>query len=156
MNPYCAGCLHQIEVALQKTVEIMQQLKTEELSLRPTPNKMSVSELLQHIATICRTDYYISLGYSQEQMETIYQEIKLSSLEEMEAEMKASFAFLSEAYEQYSEEELHQPVISYWGTSYSRFEWLAEMVAHIYHHRGQLHAVLTHCYGKKYNLVLFE
>lgn len=156
MNPYCAGCLHQIEAALQKTITIMQQLKEEELLLRPTPDKMSVGELLQHIATICRTDYYISLGYSQEKMTNMYEKIKLTSLKELEAEMKTSFTFLAEVYRKYSEDELEQPVTSYWGTSYTRFEWLIEIVAHIYHHRGQLHAILTHSYGKDYNLVLFE
>lgn len=156
MNPYCAGCLHQIEIALHKTIDMMKQLKEEELFLRPTPDKMSIGELLQHIATICKTDYYISLGYSEEKMTTIYKEIKAESFEEVEAEIKASFTLLAQAYRGYSDEDLQQPVISYWGTSYTRFEWLVEIVAHIYHHRGQLHATLTHCYGKDYNFVLFE
>lgn len=99
MNHYCSGCLHQIEAALQKTIKMMQQLKEEELLLRPTPDKMSVGELLQHIATICRTDYYISLGYSQEKMTNIYEKNKLTSLKELEAEMKTSFTFLAEITE---------------------------------------------------------
>ncbi len=156
MNPYCAGCLHQIEVALQKTLDIMQFLKDEDLSFRPTPGKMSIQELLAHIATICKTDYYISLGYSEKEMTDIYEEIQLASLEKMKTEMKTSFAMLKQAYEHYTDEELQQSVTSYWGVSYTRFEWLVEITAHIYHHRGQLHTVLTHCYGKDYNLVLFE
>ena len=71
MNPYCAGCLHQIEVALQKTMDMMQHLKEDDLSFRPTPGKMSIRELLEHIATICKTDYYISLGYSEKKMANI-------------------------------------------------------------------------------------
>ena len=156
MNPYCNGCLHQIEVALQKTLDIMHHLTDDELSLRPTPDKMSVGELLEHIATICRTDYYISLGYSQKKMTAIYEEIRLETLEEIKEAMTTNFASLKQAYHQYSDEELHTPITSYWGTSYTRFEWLAEIVAHIYHHRGQLHAILTHCYGKDLHLVLFE
>lgn len=156
MNPYCAGCLHQIEIALQKTMDMMQHLREDDLSFRPTPGKMSIRELLEHIATICKTDTYISLGYSEKKMKNIYEDIHLASLEEIEAEMKTSFIQLKQAYEHYTDEELQQPVTSYWGVCYTRFEWLIEITAHIYHHRGQLHAVLTHCCGKDFNLVLFE
>lgn len=156
MNPYCAGCLHQIEVALQKTMDIMQYLTEEDLPLRPTPGKMSIRELLEHIATICRTDTYISLGCSEKKMANMYEEIHLGTLDEIRTEMKRSFFLLKETYAQYTDEELQQPVTSYWGVCYTRFEWLVEITAHIYHHRGQLHTVLTHCCGKDYDLVLFE
>ena len=61
MNAYCQSCLHQIEVAINKTLEIIQHLKEEDLSLCPTSGKLSVGELLVHIAQICKTDYAISI-----------------------------------------------------------------------------------------------
>lgn len=45
---------------------------------------------------------------------------------------------------------------SYWEVTYSRYEWLLEIVAHIYHHRGQLHAILVHSYGLDLKGSLFE
>ena len=57
---------------------------------------------------------------------------------------------------EFNEEELHQEMTSYWGTTYSRYEWLLEIIAHLYHHRGQLHSILVHCYGMDLNVQLFE
>ncbi|MDX8367074.1 hypothetical protein SLH52_17980 [Cytobacillus sp. IB215665] len=45
---------------------------------------------------------------------------------------------------------------SYWGVTYTRFDWLLEIVAHLYHHRGQLHATLVHYYKQDPNILLFE
>ncbi|MEH7803874.1 DinB family protein, partial [Bacillus pumilus] len=28
--------------------------------------------------------------------------------------------------------------------------------AHVYHHRGQLHAMLVHCYNKDLKILMFE
>lgn len=46
---------------------------------------------------------------------------------------------------EFYEEELHMEMTSYWGTTYSWYEWLIEITTHLYHHRGQLHSMLVHC-----------
>ena len=156
MNTYCHVCLHQIEVALQKTIEMMNYLEDRDLLLKPTNEKLSVGELLVHIAAICKTDYYISIGYTKQQMDVLYSECNITTLADIKKEIKNNFSLLQTKYSQYSEEELFEEIISYWGTNYSRFEWLVEIVAHIYHHRGQLHAILTHVYKKELNVLMFE
>lgn len=76
-----------------------------------------------------------------------------SSLAEIEAAIDNSFQVLVEAYDKYSDNQLAEELESYWGT---RYEWLLEIVAHIYHHRGQLHAMLVHAYRKDPQIALFE
>lgn len=156
MIHYCMACLHQIEVALQKTLEMTKYLEDKDLELRPTATKLSVGELLSHIATICKSDYYISLGFTKEQMDVIYQDYEFETLAEIRREIEGNFSALKNSYLHYSEAELHEKVTSYWGVNYTRFEWLVEIVAHIYHHRGQLHSILTHVYKKEFNLRMFE
>ncbi|MGQ4667830.1 hypothetical protein ACUIJN_18725 [Metabacillus halosaccharovorans] len=56
----------------------------------------------------------------------------------------------------YTEAELQQRITSFWGVTYTRYEWLLEILATLYHHRGQLHAVLVHYYGKDPRIPMFE
>ena len=156
MNTYCHVCLHQIEVALQKMIEMMSYLEDQDLLLKPTNEKLSVGELLVHIATICKTDYYISIGYTKQQMDFIYSECKVTTLADIKEEIENYFLLLKTKYSQYAEAELFEEVVSYWGTNYTRFEWLVEIVAHIYHHRVQLHVILTHMYKKELGVLMFE
>ena len=74
----------------------------------------------------------------------------------MKEALLSNFALLENRYLDYTEEELMQTTTSYWGVSYTRFEWLVEISSHLYHHRGQLHAMLIHCVGKDPNVALFE
>ncbi|WP_234007866.1 hypothetical protein [Lysinibacillus sp. FJAT-14745] len=56
----------------------------------------------------------------------------------------------------YTEVDLQDKLTSHWGVTYSRYEWLLEILAHVYHHRGQLHAMLVHCCGIDQKVPLFE
>ena len=137
MNSYCTYALHQIEVGVVSVVAIIDKQDEGDLLVKPTEGKHSVGELLKHIAVICRADFHISGGATQE-------------------ELLSNYSYLEQAFREMTEEELHQEMTSYWGVTYSRYEWLLEIVAHLYHHRGQLHAMLVHCNGKDPKVPLFE
>ncbi|MDQ0206627.1 DinB family protein [Alkalicoccobacillus murimartini] len=156
MNAYCKSALNQIKIALQKTAVIMDHLSEDDLSKRPTPTKHSIGELLEHIALICKADLLIASEATQAEMEEFYSFHSLTHLPELKKAMLDNFRTLEEVYLSYSEEDLSQELTSFWGVTYTRYEWLLEILAHVYHHRGQLHAILVHYYQKDVDIMLFE
>jgi uncharacterized damage-inducible protein DinB len=156
MNLFCKSTLNQINIALQKTNELLDCLEESDLLKRPTPNKHSIGELLEHIAIICQTDLLISMGATKGDLNKFYSNVSLRSIIEIRKGIFDSFKLLEETYMSFTELELQEEITSYWGTTYSRYEWLLEILAHVYHHRGQLHAVLVHCYKKDIKVMMFE
>ncbi|GAB6928414.1 hypothetical protein JCM10914A_23970 [Paenibacillus sp. JCM 10914] len=156
MNSYCTYALHQIEVAVVSMVAIIDRLDEGDLLMKPTEGKHSVGELLQHIAVVCRADFLISGGANQTEMSAYYAGLSFNNLKDIQTELLSSYSYLEQAFREMTEEELHQEMKSYWGVTYSRYEWLLEIVGHLYHHRGQLHAMLVHCNGKDPQVPLFE
>jgi len=148
--------LHQIRVAINSLVELVDCLEEHDLQQRPTAAKHSIGELLEHIATVCRADYYIAYGANQEDMATFYSTVSLTSKVKIKEALLSNYTFLQERFMEFNEEELHVEMTSYWGTTYSRYEWLVEITAHLYHHRGQLHSILVHCYSMDLKVQLFE
>ncbi|MFD1205526.1 MULTISPECIES: DinB family protein [Sporosarcina] len=156
MNIYVKTTLHQISIAVQSIIAIMDSLEQNDLSIQPTENKLSIGELLTHLSVICKADLLISDEASEEQMSNFYSSSSLQSIEDMKNALLTNFALLENRYLHYTEEELMQTTTSYWGVSYTRFEWLIEISNHLYHHRGQLHAMLVHCAMKDPDVALFE
>ncbi|MFI8685112.1 DinB family protein [Rossellomorea sp. NPDC077527] len=156
MNVYCQGTLHQMEVALTSILEIMDGLTEEDLQSRPTPSKHSIGELISHISLILRADFLISEGAGQKEMSDFYSCQSLTTLGEMKQELQRNFHYLKEQVAVLTDDMLTEEITSYWGVTYTRFEWLVEIVAHLYHHRGQLHAMLVHCCEHEPHVSLFE
>ncbi|WP_223067289.1 DinB family protein [Paenibacillus caui] len=156
MNIYCSSALHQIQVAVHTTIEMMDKLKDDDLQKRPTPGKHSIRELLEHISIICKADALIADGASEESMSNFYAHISLKTLNEIKENLANNYQFLVSKYAQFTDEELEQDITSYWGVTYTRYEWLLEIVSHLYHHRGQLHAMLVHCCSLDPRVPLFE
>ena len=156
MNPYCQSALHQIKIAVSTIIEMIDKLEESDLPKRPTPNKHSIGELLEHIALICKADALIAEGASQEEMSAFYSSVVYENLDEIKVALQANYQLLEDKFMEFTEGELQQEITSFWGVTYTRFEWLLEIIAHIYHHRGQLHAMLVHCYRKDPEISLFE
>ena len=156
MNRYCEGALCHIRFALLTVEKMMDLLEEEDLLLRPTEGKQSAGELLGHLAGICRADLLIAKGTAEEEMAQYYSAIQYGSIAEMKKALREGFRELEEAYRGFTEEQLHHTTVSYWGAAYTAYEWLLEILAHLYHHRGQLHAMMVHSMGKDPGIPLFE
>ncbi|MBO0992722.1 DinB family protein [Bacillus sp. SD088] len=152
----CAAALHQIEIAVETIIQIIGTLAEEDVQKRPTADKHSIGELLEHLAVICEADRRIAQEVTQAEMEEFYTGVSYKTLTSIKAGLLTNFKALKNEYLNLSEEELKQETTSYWGVTYTRYEWLLEILAHIYHHRGQLHAMLVHCYQQDPNIMLFE
>src|SRR5690606_38165416 len=156
MSEYVKSALNQISIAVRSIVDMMDKLEPGDLDIQPTENKYSIRQLLAHIPLICQADLLIADEASEEQMSNFYSSNRLQNTTVMKEALLENFALLENRYLHYTEEDLMQTSTSYWGVSYTRFEWLLEISSHLYHHRGQLHAMLVHCVGKDPEVALFE
>ncbi|UOQ44472.1 DinB family protein [Halobacillus salinarum] len=156
MNMYCQSAFHQLEIVIASISEMAGQLNSEDLDFRPAPGKRSIGELLTHLATIPASDGKIAEEATKEEMEAFYRSISLPTISDILEAMFTHFSQLKTQYENYTEDHLYTETSSWWGVTYSRFEWLLEIVAHMYHHRGQLHAMLVLLNKKDPEVLLFE
>lgn len=156
MNPCCQSALHHINVAIRSILEIMDGLDECDLPKRPTPGKFSVGELLEHLAMLPLADSIISDGASQEEMTAFYSRTSYSTSARIRQAFQDNYESLVQKYGSLTEAQLQEEVSSYWGASYTRFGWLLEILAHLYHHRGQLHSMLVHDLGHDPRVSLFE
>ncbi|WP_019380482.1 DinB family protein [Cytobacillus oceanisediminis] len=113
MNPYCKSALNQLKIALTKTIEIMEKLDESDLLKRPSSNKHSIGELLEHIANICRADLLIANGATQDEMNQFYSSVKYMGINEIKTGILNNFKLLEESYLKYTELELQQKITSF-------------------------------------------
>ncbi|UOR10456.1 DinB family protein [Halobacillus amylolyticus] len=156
MNLYCQGAFHQLEVVIASLSEIIGQLKDEDLFFRPTQEKFSIGEILTHLAIIPAADGKVLEEATEEDMIAFYSSVTLTTTSEISETLYEHFALLKTQFESYTEQHLFTQTTSWWGVTYTRYEWLLEIIAHMYHHRGQLHAMLVHTYNKDPEVLLFE
>ncbi|MGF7046971.1 putative damage-inducible protein DinB [Paenibacillus sp. DS2015] len=134
---------NQLNIAIKSLIQLCDQFTEEELSIRPIVNKRSLGEILSHIAVICKADYWIANGATEVVMAEFYSNNEPVTIHDIREALPTNYDFLVRNYSNYSQQELHEVTISYWGVSYSRYEWLLEILCHVYHHRGQLYSLLT-------------
>ncbi|MFC4713412.1 DinB family protein [Planococcus dechangensis] len=156
MNSYNTQAFHQLEIAIQSVAELISSIEESEWDTRPTDGKFSIGELVGHIALICEADRRIADGASEKDMSAYYAAAAPVTLQQAKTELIRNFERLQAFYLPLTEEQLFEPCTSYWGVTYSRYEWLLETLVHVAHHRGQLHAMLVHCLGKQTDFALFE
>lgn len=152
---YVDQVICQLKYSVKSVLQLMEQLKEEDLSFRPILHKKSIGELLQHICELIEADLFISKGSSYEEMEKHYQSVKCISIEEMRYLLKDGLTKLESTYMDLNEDELNHKNTSYWGVNYTRFEWLLEILVHFTHHRAQLHMLMVQKFGD-INISLFE
>ncbi|MGM0896409.1 MAG: DinB family protein [Bacillota bacterium] len=156
MQVYCEQVFHQLELIVTSTGELISSIEESDWEVRPTDGKFSVGELIGHIALICEADLRIANGAGETDMAAFYESQTPGSKEQAKAELTRSFNLLKDFYLPLNEQQLKEAHTAYWGVSYSRFGWLVETLAHLTHHRGQLHSMMVHGLGKDPKVMLFE
>ncbi|MDN7227402.1 DinB family protein [Planococcus sp. N064] len=157
MNPYCKGIIQQMDLAVDSVIKLMDTLSDEDLLNKPNAEKWSIGELLAHMSVICKADFLIGLGASEEEMDQYYVEAAPQmSLASIASTLRGNYAYLRNGIAEMEEKDLLQVTTSFFGAVHSRYEWLLDTQAHFYHHRGQLHAILVHVLKREPNVQLFE
>jgi len=149
------SALHQLKVAVDTSIQMLMQYKEDELKIHPIHSKRSLFEMWAHLSLICHADLLILNGITEKQLHTFYKEQTPETITQMQQTMIQGYDLLSKTFLSYSNEQLAEMKTAYWGISYSRFEWLLEIVAHFYHHRGQIHILLCE-HMKDPNIPLFQ
>ncbi|KAB2452170.1 DinB family protein [Bacillus sp. CH126_4D] len=152
---FVQSALHQLQVAVDTSIQMLNQYKEEELKMQPIHSKRSLFEMCTHLSLICHADLLILNGITEKQLYTFYKERRPETITQMQLTMIQGYDLLSKTFLSYSNEQLAEIKTAYWVISYSRFEWLLEIVAHFYHHRGQIHIILCE-HTKDPHIPLFE
>ncbi|MDM5188326.1 DinB family protein [Bacillus sp. DX4.1] len=140
---FVRAALHQLEVSINSAIEMLKKLTDEDLQCKPIQNKRSLFEMYAHLSLICHADLLILNGATQKELDNFYLEQTPQTIDQLQQTLHQGFQLLSQTFQSYSKTELTEVMPAYWGVSYSRFEWLLEIVAHVYHHRGQIHILLV-------------
>ncbi|HFK1683307.1 DinB family protein [Bacillus sp. SRB1LM] len=152
---FVQSALHQLQVAVDTSIQMLNRYKEDELKIQPIHSKRSLFEMCAHLSLICHADLLILNGITEKELDTFYKEQTLETITQMQQTMIQGYDLLSKTFLSYSNEQLAEIKTAYWGISYSRFEWLLEIVAHFYHHRGQVHILLCE-HMKDPRIPLFE
>ncbi|MBO1579395.1 DinB family protein [Bacillus sp. XF8] len=152
---FVQAALHQLTVAVDTSIEMLNQLTELDLQSKPLQNKRSLFEMCAHLSLICHADLLILNEATQEELHTFYLEHTPETIVQMQQTMLQGYNLLSKTFLSYSNDKLAEITTAYWGISYSRFEWLLEIVAHFYHHRGQIYILLVE-HSKDPKISLFE
>ncbi|WP_242241666.1 DinB family protein [Bacillus cereus group sp. BfR-BA-01309] len=152
---FVESALHQLKVAVDTSIQMLNQYNEDTLKIRLIHSKRSVFEMWAHLSLICHADLLILNGITEKQLHTFYKEQTPETITQMQQTMIQGYDLLSKTFLSYSHEQLAEVKTAYWGISYSRFGWLLEIVAHFYHHRGQIHILLCE-HTKDPHIPLFE
>ncbi|WP_062239576.1 DinB family protein [Fictibacillus sp. FJAT-27399] len=134
---------HQLEAANHYILKILEIMEESDLELSLGAEKRTLRELLAHLAVIYKADFMILNGATQQEMEEFYEKHHPQTIAEIKEMLLDHFAFLKEKTACFSNEDWSVVTTSWWGVSYSRYEWMLEILGHVYHHRGQLQTVLA-------------
>ncbi|MFC7686349.1 DinB family protein [Ureibacillus sp. GCM10028918] len=157
MNVYCKGVMKQMDLAVDSIIKLIDTLSEENLRSKPTEEKWSIGELLSHMAVLCKADILIGAGASEEELDLFYTdaEPEMNKMAITEA-LVQNYSYLKEGIASLKEEEVLRETTSFFGVAHSRYEWLLDTQAHLFHHRGQLHSMIVHVLKREPNVQLFE
>ncbi|QOV12191.1 DinB family protein [Viridibacillus arvi] len=153
MNTYLQNTFHQIQITINSIKALIEIIDESDFQIAPIEGKRTVGELVSHVAIICKADLQIIGQASMEKMDAFYELNAVNSKKEMLKQLNEGYEELVCYYE--SLPDIFNNATSYWGTTYSHFEWLLEILAHLNHHRAQLHLYIT-LLGKEPAVRLFE
>ncbi|MGW5981281.1 DinB family protein [Bacillus mycoides] len=152
---FVPSALNQVKIAIDTSIQILNQYTESDLKIKPIESKRALFEMCTHLSLIFHADLLILNGITEKDLHTFYIEQTPETITQIEQTMIQGYDLLSKTFLSYSNEELAEIMTAYWGISYSRFEWLLEIVAHFYHHRGQIHILLCE-HIKDPRIPLFE
>lgn len=153
MNTYLQNTFHQIQFTINSIKGLIEILDESDFQIAPIKGKRTVGELVSHIAILCKADLQIIEQATIEEMDAFYERYTVNSKKEMLQQLNEGYEELVWFYENLTD--TFNRATSYWGTTYSYFEWLLEVLAHLNHHRAQLHLYII-LLGKNPDVLLFE
>ncbi|NGP44787.1 DinB family protein [Bacillaceae bacterium SIJ1] len=148
--------MHQLDVVVETILKLMEKLDETHAETRPTSGKFSIGELCAHLSLIPEADWRIANEASEEEMALFYEKASPQTIKEAHHTLQCSFEYLKKDIASLLVEEWAQETTSFWGVTYTKFSWLLEILTHLHHHRGQLHALMVHVLAIDPEIPMFE
>ena len=77
---FVQSTLHQLKVAVDTSIQMLNQYTESDLKIKPIESKRSLFEMCTHLALICHADLLILNGITEKELHTFYIEHTLKQL----------------------------------------------------------------------------
>lgn len=135
--------LFQLNAVTQSVVTLFRRCPRDRLEYRPAPGVRTLQELGDHFAAMPLVDLAILQGNPRQVAVAIEETLHGTGPEEWIDIFTRGVRAAAEYFEGLEEEEFsRRETRAHYGTAHTQDVWLFELIAHIYHHRGQLYAYL--------------
>ena len=112
---FVQSALHQLKVAIDTSIQMLNQYTENDLKIKPIESKRSLFEMCTHLALICHADLLILNGITEKELHTFYIEYTPETIAHMQETMLQGYDLLSKTFSSYSNEELAEIKTAYWG-----------------------------------------
>ncbi|MGQ0516762.1 DinB family protein, partial [Bacillus sp. D-CC] len=87
---FVQSALHQLQVAVDTSIQMLNRYKEDELKIQPIHSKRSLFEMCAHLSLICHADLLILNGSTEKELRTFYLEHTPETIAYMQQIMIAS------------------------------------------------------------------
>ncbi|PLS17985.1 damage-inducible protein DinB [Bacillus sp. M6-12] len=143
MDIYLKSVFNQLEVANRTIISMIDLLRDDVLDIEICGNKRTFRQLLSHMAVIYKADWLIMNGASQEEMDKFYAANQPMDKDKLKEALLINFDYLTSKVKSQRQDDLDTVIASWWGAACPKYEWLLQIISHMYHHRAQLHTALV-------------
>lgn len=112
---FVQSALHQLKVAIDTSIYMLNQYSENDLKIQPIHSKRSLFEMCAHLSLICHADLLILNGISEKELHTFYIEHTPVTVAHMQQTMIEGYNLLSKTFLYYSQIELAKVMTAYWG-----------------------------------------
>lgn len=112
---FVQSALHQLKVAIDTSIDMLNQYSENDLKIQPIHSKRSLFEMYAHLSLICHADLLILNGISEKELHTFYIEHTPVTVAHMQQTMIEGYNLLSKTFLSYSQIELAEVMTAYWG-----------------------------------------
>ncbi|MDP9745444.1 UNVERIFIED_ORG: hypothetical protein QE415_001837 [Bacillus thuringiensis] len=92
---FVQSALHQLKVAVDTSIQILNQYNESDLKITPIESKRSLFEMCTHLSLICHADLLILNGISEKELHTFYIEQTPETIAQMQQMMIQGYDLLS-------------------------------------------------------------
>lgn len=148
--------LRQLQYVEKTILSLFFKVDVHAWKIKKNDNIRSIFEICQHITTIPVADYLLSKSASHQEMEAFYKQHQLQKIEDMTSYFSQAMEQLYYQIIHMSFDEQYYATTSYWGVTYTKKEWILEILMHLTHHRAQLYFQLKEGGVPVSDIALFE
>lgn len=95
---FVQSALHQLKVAIDTSIQMLNRYKEDELKIQPIHSKRSLFEICAHLSLICHADLLILNGITEKELHTFYKEQTPETIMQIQQTMIQGYDLLSKTF----------------------------------------------------------